>query len=246
MINMIPLIPVNSVLHKEVTLTNILYIFLLSAGHGDKKSGSLVCEYSFSEVVDSFSRRYAEKDVENALLDLKSKELINISREVITIGNWDGSKRSIFTGNADSWEAEYEKVTDYANEFVNSLNHSPKKTAAIMISNSISRIFSISPLKWTTREAVELYRLTYIAYFQDFYRDMSDKEYGQMKNLFKLFDVVTLIKMIVHYIDKNELYGRSTPSIGYLLVNKDVIYKNCTGNTKAPRALAHSKNEENF
>jgi hypothetical protein len=72
---------------------------------------------------------------------------------------------------------------------------------------------------------VTLFKISYEVTYQDNHREFLAKEYGQMKNFIKLYDVQTCIKIIVAYTTSAEDYSKSFPTIPSLVYLKDDIYK---------------------
>jgi hypothetical protein len=233
----------NNLLYRELSKKHLVYAFLLS--NVEKIDGYIRCVYTVESVLELFNY-IPYNEVKKALKELISEEVINIENDMIILGTYVGRTLKFFEGKRDSFDKELNILYSYADAFIKDSVGTARQSAIRKLKEDIIKLFEKNIDKWNTYDFATLYTLAYTVYFQDFHRPLQDKEIGQIKHLCKLYDNITLVKIIIHYVVNNENYGRSLPTIGLLLYNKDVIYQKVKGISLKNNIVRTTKVDEDF
>ena len=212
---------------SEVSLKHIIYFYILA--NVEKTKFELFSAYTDIDISDKFSFHYDEADIDKALAELVSEELIVICTDGIQVGTIVDNKRKLFTGKSQNINAEKLKLLDYANMYIEDCKGTARSSVVKEFKAEIIRLFFKPVQSWVATDLSNLFRLTHTVYFQDSSRTMTAKEDAQIKQLLKFYDTITIIKMIVYYICNNEEFGSLQPNVSLFHYNKDTVYAKVRG-----------------
>lgn len=224
--NVIPRLPKDHIYFSAISLEHVIYFYMLSQVVTIK--GTMWCENTTTEIYDLFSRFYSEKDIEYALKSLADKKVIFVTDDDIDLGTASATIKQLHTGNTDTWDVELETLKQLINSYI-----SASKGARVSIPNKlfsdVNKLFDMEISKWRTHEFMLLFRYTHEATFQEIKPDFDKAEIGIMANLVRKYSLVILVKMVINYITRADLYSKSMPTLRSLSFFKEQVYANVTG-----------------
>lgn len=210
-------------IHENVLGCFFLYIVLLTKV--EDYEGTLYSTYT----TKTLRRKFPHIKVDKEIQELKSRGLIEIEKddndvEWIIVGEMDGDE-IVFLSKSDR-----EYVDRYYYGLMDAINNwKPSARMRGWKSKAAAFIESLKNLKFKTHnEYKTLWDVTYAAMFQEEPREFLAKEHGQLKTFYKLYHHEVVFSLIVEYLSNFEAYGKGHPSIGHLLVMRDVVFQKVT------------------
>lgn len=242
--NIISRLPRDHVFYSIIGLEHLIYFHLISSTVSE--AGDLYSKHSHTEVYDLFCRSYGEKEVENAFqLLIDNKLIMTTEDDGIIIGTGDAKNKKLWTGNNSTWDKEFKMLHDHCDEYIKA-SSGVGKSLSRKLKESINILFSIPLEKWKTPEFSKLFQYTFEVAYQDKMRDLTPKETGHLMSTIKLYDTMTFIKMVVHYITHAELYTKGLPSTTDLMYKKDSVYASVKGVTAKKTVMREVNLDESF
>lgn len=227
--NLLASLPKDHVVLSEVKLYHLIYFFVLSNISTDDDN-KLICDYDVYDVYTKFEVSYEEEAIEEALTHLQKEGYITFDAKetVIYVGKKVGKEKKILSGNGVSIEAEFTRLMNYCKEYQKSargvaVGHSER------VETSLRKLYEKSTGAWDNEDAILFYQRVFEAIYQTHIRELTGKERGQLKNICSRYDMTTIAKMIVHYMEHSDKYIKTTPTVSTFLYSKDDIYSRISG-----------------
>lgn len=246
MANLIPSIFKDNPLMSELSLKHLVYFFIISNATTTGKK--IYSEYSYSDVLNKLN--YEMDDVKNAIEELAEEGVIIVRREDIQVGSVVGLKsiRKLFTGIEEENKSNnlFSSIESNHKVFMVALEGTSKYYEVENLETKIKKLKNKEFSAWVMADYMDLFSLSYTCMFQEFYREQTPKEFGQMRNLVKVYDTVTLIKMIIYYTCNSEsIHKKGLPEIGLLLYHKNTVYSQIA-KSKVTEKVRHVKLDDDF
>lgn len=166
--------------------------------------------------------QFGEDAVSEALRTLVREKLVVKTDEGLAVGKVIGGENVLFSVRDESSEQYKEQLLEKMRVYV---DHAVRKATAKASLNRLVSLFASMPEEWTVAHFISLYELSYEAVYEEPFRELTQKERGQMKFMLSHFDSSVLQKMVIHFVLDSEKYlrGDAVPTLGLLLYHKDTL-----------------------
>ncbi len=224
----------------EIPIKALVYMLLLSKVYAE--DGSLISSYDEQDIFKLVPSD--EEAVESALEELYEEELTSYeegdARIYVGYVTDDGHKK-LFTGvKMSSIQDEFEPLLQAAKEYEQSVESKVSKSKARTLLKKVQEYAELPPSGLRVPVLVDFFGLCYNVFMQEEYRPFQQKEYGQMKSLVKLYDNVTVVRIIIRFFDKLDKFT-NTPSIGNMLYVKDKVYATFNSKQKTSKSKTYAE-----
>jgi hypothetical protein len=240
--NCLKLLSKDNPILTDLPLKSLLYVTLVSKAYAQDEW--LVSSYDYDDIFRFLP--FGGDSIEDSFQELISEKLIEFDEDtnLIYIGyvTQDGQKK-LYTGTGlVDIEYELSPVVEAAEDYIAACKSKIGKGTAQALLKEV-KSFIEKPLSTLNVPAlVDFFGDCYHIFMQEEHRNFQQKEYGQMKNLTKLYDNVTVVRLIIRFFTNLHQFT-DTPSIGNLLYAKDKVYTSLTGGKKAK---VNYKDDEDF
>jgi hypothetical protein len=212
--NAIGLIKQNHPILRGLEPESLIYVMLVSSVITEN-NGVLKSKYGKDSLYFHLKAIYTKEDIDNALTSLIDKSLIEVEHFEIVVGM---DKVLYSDDKAVSFEEEIANVDAYYNAWVSTAKSIRTKALADNAKDmAISVLHSKNP---STPQVAGFFSAYYALVYQEQYRELMAKEHGQLKLLLKFYSAFDVLKMIIRYINTEEV----VVSVSGLFAKKDKYY----------------------
>lgn len=242
--NYLPRVNPDAAIMNSVPLKYVIFCYLCSEAFDFEEDNAVYSKYNRESVTTKF-KHYSDEDISEAFEELKAEGLISIvdgddDIEYIAIGVCSGD------GLCKLFGASETSLEDFIREVNNAIASYIADCSGVQIAfakkakDDFEVLSARSPNEYKHYDFVKLFLLCFEVFLQERPREFMEKEHGQLKQLRKAYDAVTLFKMIVYYFANSNSFGKYV-NLNTLVYKKDEVYQKMKGVSKKRGSKSHMR-----
>jgi hypothetical protein len=207
-------------------LVHSIYILLLSSTVVNGEN--IYSDYTRENLLDFFGSQFGDEQVIQAIEVLEEKQFISQEQggdfDIFLLGYVDGRSYYLLEETEDSFSFEeiFKPVYALIDSWHDAASTKGRKSVIKGYSDFLDKLCTKDDI--TIPDYVEFFGVVYAAQNQVEHREFMQKEYGQIKTIYNLYEYDVAFQIITEYILNTEAYHKHPPTIASLLHYKDEIY----------------------